>query len=136
MLFSQCWCHKSLLKRWTAHFVMKLLTSALHWAVASSQLIPDLCLLAFFTPSDSWKLDEATVCRLLSLSAEEMSCKFQLYCFLTARVFLLPCKLPQDILLVKVYSDWVSAYDTYYYYTNYSMIKIRKIVWLFNLYFK
>lgn len=38
-------------------------------ASVSSQLRPDLCLLAFFTLGDNWKLEDGTVCRLLSLAA-------------------------------------------------------------------
>lgn len=51
------------------------LSSAL--AAASSQLISDLCQLAFFTLGDSWK--EETPRRLLSLAAEVKSCAFQFW---------------------------------------------------------
>ena len=54
--------------------MMESLTSALHVAVEDSQLMADLCPLAFFTLSDSWKLDEAAMCRLLSFSEEKRSC--------------------------------------------------------------
>lgn len=55
-------------------------------AAVNSQLFPLLCLLAFFTPGDSWKLEKAIVCGLLSLSTEEM---FSKYCFLLAPMLLL-----------------------------------------------
>lgn len=49
------------------------LSSAL--AAASSQLISDLCQLAFFTLGDSWKKEAPR--RLLSLAVEVKSCAFQ-----------------------------------------------------------
>lgn len=51
------------------------LSSAL--AAASSQLISDLCQLAFFTLGDSWKKEAPR--RLLSLAVEVESCAFQFW---------------------------------------------------------
>lgn len=46
-----------------------------------------------FIFGDSWKLEEGTVWRLLSLSVEVPSCTFQFQYFLTSVIFLLLCKL-------------------------------------------